>query len=185
MSTSPQLDTAALGSLLGTRLRERRRELGRTLAQVAHVADLSTGYLSSIEKGASVPSLPVLARLAHALDVSLAEMLRTSASPRLARGRLGNTVGTKRLDAKGSRMQIARTGAKPGESGSAPVKLGKTDVFLFLHTGRLEVAVDGETFALEPGDALHCDLPRAILWRALGEQRAVALWAAAAAPRRS
>src|SRR5439155_688080 len=84
---------------LGTRLKERRQELGKRLAEVAAAADVSGGYLSSIENGASVPSLPVLARLSHALELSLAELLRTSASPRLARGHLGGGVGGKRLAA--------------------------------------------------------------------------------------
>jgi transcriptional regulator with XRE-family HTH domain len=155
-----------------------------TLAQVAAAADLSTGYLSSIEKGSSVPSLPVLARLAHALQTSLAEMLRTSASSRLARGRLTEALGPKRLAAAGSRMQIVRSGARPNDRGRAPVKLGGTDVFVFVYRGRLEVVVDGNAFELGPGDALHCDLPTTVKWRALGDERTVSVWAASALPAR-
>jgi transcriptional regulator with XRE-family HTH domain len=174
-----------LGTVLGTRLKERRQELARTLAEVAAAADVSAGYLSSIETGSSVPSLPVLARLAHGLELSLAEMLRTSASTRLARGRLGGGVGGKRLAAEGSRLQIVQLGSKPGTRGRSPVVLGKTDVFVFLHRGRLAVDVDGTRFELEAGDALHCDLPRSVAWEASGRERAVSLWAAAARGARS
>ena len=114
MSADPQqLDAAGLGSRLGARLKERRRDLGRTLADVAGAADVSSGYLSAIENGGSVPSLPVLARLAHALELSLAEILRASASERLARGHLSNGRGTRQLAASGSRMQIARSARGP------------------------------------------------------------------------
>ncbi len=178
-----QSDGNGLGSLLGTRLRERRRELGRTLAEVAAAAGVSNGYLSAIEKGGSLPSLPVLARLSHALDVPLAEVLRTSASERLARGRLTRGQGNRRLAADGSRLQIVRSAGRPGAHGSAPVRLGGTDVFVFLHEGRLGVEVDGETFELAPGDALHCDLPRRVTWRVLGEDEAVSVWAAASTGR--
>ena len=54
-------------NVLGQRLRERRRELGLTLAEVAAAADISVGHSSAIEKGNTFPSLSVLARLAHAL----------------------------------------------------------------------------------------------------------------------
>jgi transcriptional regulator with XRE-family HTH domain len=171
-----------LGTVLGTRLKERRQELGKRLAEVAAAADVSTGYLSSIESGTSVPSLPVLARLAHALELSLAETLRTSGSTRLARGHLGPGVGAKRLAAEGSRLQIVRLGSKPGTKGRAPLTVDRTDVVVFLYRGRLAVEVDGARFELEPGDALYCDLPRTVTWEARGDERAVSLWAAAAQP---
>jgi transcriptional regulator with XRE-family HTH domain len=178
------LDAAGLGSRLGARLRERRRELGRRLADVAQAADVSTGYLSAIEKGGSVPSLPVLARLSHALELSLAEMLRTSATERLARGHLSSAPGTERVAADGSRMQIVRSVRRPGDAGRAPVALGRTDVFVFVHHGEMEVEVDGSTFALAPGDALHCDLPEDVRWRILGDEPAVSVWTAASPPGR-
>jgi transcriptional regulator with XRE-family HTH domain len=180
LSSSSQVESAELGARLGLRLKERRRELGRTLAEVAAAAEVSNGYLSSIEKGASVPSLPVLARLAHALEVPLAEILRTSASERLARGRLGDALQPERLAADGSRLQIVRSGGRPGDSGRAPVTLGGTDVFCFLAAGTLEVEVDGTTFELAAGDAIHCDLPRSVRWRVTGSGRAIAVWSAAA-----
>jgi transcriptional regulator with XRE-family HTH domain len=178
-------ETSELGTLLGTRMKDRRRELGKTLADVAAAADVSSGYLSSIEKGASVPSLPVLARLSHALEVSLAEMLRTSASARLARGHLAGGLGAKRLAAEGSRLQIVRLGSRPATKGRAPLTLEETDVFVFLYRGRLAVEVDGVRFELEAGDALQCDLPRRVKWEALGAERAVSLWAAMARPGRA
>lgn len=185
MTTSGELAAADLGSLLGARLRERRRELGRTLAEVAAAADVSTGYLSSIENATSVPSLPVLARLAHALELSLAEILRTSASTRLARGRITNALGNTSLAADGSRMQIVRSAAKPGTAGASPVALGEGDVFLFVLEGRLEVVVDGRTFDVGAGDALHCDVPRTLRWQVRGSDRAVGIWAAMRPSRRN
>lgn len=164
-------------------MRERRLELGKKLADVAAEADVSVGYVSAIENGVSIPSLPVLARLSHALELSLAEMLRKSASPKVARGRLTHALGRKSLAAAGSYMQIVRLASKPGRAGRAPVVLDDTDVFVFLYRGRLSVVVDGARFDLEEGDALHCDLPRDIAWRTPGPDRAVALWVAAAPER--
>ena len=147
---------------------------------MAQAGGVSIGYLSAIEKGGSLPSLPVLARLAHALDVALAEILRTSASDRLARGHLTDALGTRRLAAEGSRLQIVRSAARPGERGRAALELGGTDVAIFVYRGELELDVDGERFVLGAGDALHCDLPEAIDWRVVGDERCVSLWAASA-----
>jgi transcriptional regulator with XRE-family HTH domain len=177
MTTDPQLENRSLGALLGPRLRERRNELGKTLATVAREAELSTGYLSSIETGASIPSLPVLARIAHALEVSLAEILRSSSSARLARGHIADTDTTNELAVNSSQLQIIRQSAEPNETGEAPVSLGNGDVFVYLYTGRLEITLDDGTFELGPGDALHCDRPTAIYWHVRSSDPAIALWA--------
>jgi transcriptional regulator with XRE-family HTH domain len=185
VSAEPHLEDVGLGELLGPRLRERRIELGRTLTELARAVDLSPGYLSTIENGASLPSLPVLARITHALDVPLAEILRRSSSARVARGNITDGLDTRMLAPDGSDLEIVRHNAAPGEEGEAPVTLGNGDVFVYLHAGRLQVRVDYDQFELGPGDALHGDRPRQMSWRVLGTQRALALWATARSGSRS
>jgi transcriptional regulator with XRE-family HTH domain len=175
----------SLGARVGTRIRQRRLELDRTLAEVAASADLSVGYLSSIEKGGKVPSLPVLARLAHALELSLSEILRTSASSRLSRGSLSSRLGQERLNAEGSQLRIVRLSGKPGSRGKAPLAFGRGDVFVYVHQGELEIDVDGSVFEVGPGDALHGDRPRSMTWRVTGEETATSIWAAGAPPGRN
>lgn len=175
----------SLGARVGTRIRQRRLELDRTLAEVAASADLSVGYLSSIEKGGKVPSLPVLARLAHALEMSLAEILRTSASSRLSRGSLTSRLGHERLNAEGSQLRIVRLSGKPGSRGKAPLAFGRGDVFVYVHQGAFEIDVDGSVFEVGAGDALHGDRPRSMTWRVTGDQTATSVWAAAATPKRN
>ena len=179
LSTDPLLDEAKLGTVLGRRLRERRSELGKTLTEIARTVDMSPGYLSTIETGASVPSLPVLARLAHALDISLAETLRTSSSTHVSRGSITDDPGTRLLVPDNSQLEIACQSADAGQTGEAPVTLGNGDVFVYLHQGSLQITVDDETFELAPGDALHGDRPRQISWRATGPEPVLALWTTA------
>ena len=176
MSNS-RLDSPGLGAVLGPRLRERRNDLGKTLATLAREADLSTGYLSSIETGASIPSLPVLARLSRSLEVPLAEILRTSSSVHLARGHIIDPDAPSELAGDASQMQIVRQYSEPGDTGSAPVELGNGDVFVYLYLGQLEVTLADGEFKLGPGDALHCDRPTTLTWCVPNTDRAVALWA--------
>lgn len=180
LSAEPTGD-GPLGPRVGARIRQRRHELGSKLTDVAADADLSVGYLSSIENGGKVPSLPVLARLSHALDMSLAEMLRTSASARLARGSLSDDPGEERLNADGSQLRIVRLSSNPGARGGAPVSFGGGDVFVYVHHGRLAIEVDGTTFEVGPGDALHGDRPRSVTWNVTGDETATSIWVAAVA----
>jgi transcriptional regulator with XRE-family HTH domain len=54
----------------GRRIRALRLESRRTLQEVAEDADLSTGFLSQIERGLSEPSVDSVLRIAGALNVA-------------------------------------------------------------------------------------------------------------------
>ena len=60
---------------IGQRLRARRVELGRTLAEVAEQSGLSLPYVSNLERGRGNPTLEALGALARALDVPLASLV--------------------------------------------------------------------------------------------------------------
>lgn len=60
---------------LSQRLRWLRRQSGLTLAQVAARAFISVSHLSDMERGAVLPSLPVLERIAHVYGLSIGECL--------------------------------------------------------------------------------------------------------------
>jgi transcriptional regulator with XRE-family HTH domain len=66
----------------GQELREERQDVGRTLADVAEAAGVSTQYLSEIERGRKEPSSEVLQAVAGALGLRLVD-LTTRVSRRL------------------------------------------------------------------------------------------------------
>jgi transcriptional regulator with XRE-family HTH domain len=61
---------------VGTRLREWRRRRGLTQEQLAARAGLSYKFIGEIERGTGNPTLETLGRLAAALRVDLAELVR-------------------------------------------------------------------------------------------------------------
>lgn len=61
--------------MIGKHIARRRKELGMTQAQVEEKADIAFKYLSSIERGHSIPSTEVIMRLAIALDTTPDEFL--------------------------------------------------------------------------------------------------------------
>src|SRR3954452_22868923 len=59
---------------VGQELRDERHDVGRTLADVAEEAGVSTQYLSEIERGRKEPSSEVLQAVAGALDLRLVDL---------------------------------------------------------------------------------------------------------------
>ncbi len=62
-------------SEIGRRIARRRRTLGLTQQEVSERVDISTPYLSNIERAVSIPSTEVIMRLALALDTTPDEFL--------------------------------------------------------------------------------------------------------------
>jgi transcriptional regulator with XRE-family HTH domain len=77
------LDRQALEPLwrevLGSRLRELRTERDETLAQTAERAGISPQYLSEVERGRKEPSSEMIAALAGALDITVADLMAGAA----------------------------------------------------------------------------------------------------------
>jgi XRE family transcriptional regulator, regulator of sulfur utilization len=172
---------ATLAGRVGERLRERRAELERTLKDVAANADISVSYLSSVEKGGSLPSLPVLGRLAHALELTIADLLRDESQAHVRQERPSDgRPGVFQLSHDDLQLELALLVARPGGSGSAPLRVSGHDVFVYLRSGSLVVTVDGDPHELGPGDSLDAiDLGR-VTWTA-GDEGAVSVWAAGVA----
>lgn len=65
---------------LGERIREERRRLNLTQAQLAEAIDISDTYMGAIERGERGLSLDTLVRLANRLGVTVAYLLSDSVS---------------------------------------------------------------------------------------------------------
>jgi len=60
---------------IGKRIAHRRKELGLRQSELSERANISTTYMSSIERAVSIPSTEVIMRLAIALDTTPDEFL--------------------------------------------------------------------------------------------------------------
>lgn len=70
-------DSASLAKRLGGNLSERRKQLGWTQERVAERGGVDAETISRIERGAHLPSLPTLDRLAVALQCAAGDLLST------------------------------------------------------------------------------------------------------------
>jgi transcriptional regulator with XRE-family HTH domain len=69
-----------LREVFATNLRRLRHAKGLSQDDLAYEADVSRSYLSQLEKGAFYASLKIIGRLAEALNVEPAELLRLPGS---------------------------------------------------------------------------------------------------------
>lgn len=69
-----RLSEEALRELLGQTIRERRKALGLTLAQMAERTNVSLGYLSQIELGKNSASIETLYRICLGLGIRMADL---------------------------------------------------------------------------------------------------------------
>jgi len=71
-----RLSETALRETLGNVIRERRKALGLTLAQMAQRTGVSLGYLSQIELGKNSASIETLYRISLGLGIRMSELFQ-------------------------------------------------------------------------------------------------------------
>jgi DNA-binding response OmpR family regulator len=72
-----RMSEEALRESLGAAIRERRKTLGLTLAQMAQRTSVSLGYLSQIELGKNSASIETLYRISLGLGVKIADLFQS------------------------------------------------------------------------------------------------------------
>jgi transcriptional regulator with XRE-family HTH domain len=145
-------------------VRALRRERGLTLKGLGKLAGLSHPFLSQVERGLARPSVDSVHRIAHALDVPVAQLWAPPRRPdavEIVRAREGRT-------SEGYGALVRELPAEPG----APVvrewsaagrrwpevaeaRLG--EVLIYVARGALEVELGGTVHTLDEGDAMRFD----------------------------
>tara|TARA_R110000751_G_scaffold259709_5_gene359068 strand:- start:21853 stop:22491 length:639 start_codon:yes stop_codon:yes gene_type:complete len=171
---------------LGTRLRERRLELGFTLKAVADQAGLSVGFISQIERGITIPSLSSLVSVSRVLGVNVGDFLTTKAqgSDGFQSGQSGrpvfavseSSVSYERISSAfpGHVMRSVIIHEPPGHR-SEPIA-HEGEEMMFVLEGSITIEVARKRTILGVGDSVHfpstkvhsswnhTDKPAKILW---------------------
>ena len=156
---------------VGLRVREARKARGETLDDLAVKTGLSKGLLSKVENFRALPSLPVLAQIATALGVDMAELVKgigADSSKPYVLVRADERTPVDRDDAVGFRYEAmtARGSVdslvqtfvltiKPG--GRRSLVSTEGEQFVYLLSGTLDFVIGDERVAMRPGDALAFD----------------------------
>lgn len=148
-------------SRLGRNIRQLREARGLTQDQMAQLSEVPRSTWASLESGAANPTLSVMRRVAHALQVSLEELVspprgegtlfRKSAIPREIRS--GVEI-RKLLPDPIPGMEIDRMELPPGAHMTGIPHTPGTREYLACEAGQIVLAASGERWTLSPGDVV-------------------------------
>lgn len=147
---------------VGSRLRERRNELGLGLREAAAAAETSPSHLSDIENGRSHVSLPVLLRLCKSLRLPVARLLPRLGGHRVLQSSLENADSSeKQLSHPDLHLSVASIDLVPRSSYQVRAGAEDEEVFAFVLDGTCQADIDGNRYSLGPHDAI--DIENAVL----------------------
>jgi transcriptional regulator with XRE-family HTH domain len=191
-------------TVVGARIRARRKELGLTLQNVADRADVSKSLVSRIEIGKTWPSVGVLEQISTALSTTPRVFVAdddADGRPDPAAERAGppaaadNAVNVVRRSARksvtypGGRnplqlltpdlqrpFEVTLAEENPGEWHEVPRTAVDREEFALVLEGRYEIDVDGDVVGLDAGDSVYFSPRGPYRVRAVGPARARAIW---------
>jgi len=169
-------------SQLGDRLRAFRRARGLTLAALATKTGLSKGFLSQLERGAKIPSISSLLKVAASLSINVGALFDTPTA----------VAPPYSLVRRGERQPFTQAGSRYGYNDESiafrkhakrmepfimapPRRLGRKmldhdgEEMMFVLSGRAELTLGRELIVLEPGDCVYFDASTPHRTRSLGK----------------
>lgn len=156
---------------LGLSIKTFRKEQNLTLAALSEITNLTAGLLSRIENFRTIPSLPVLLKIAEALKVTPAELLSgigETVSPDWTLVRKNERTAVERENNKGFMYEMLLDTESSGcnlqsmvlsiTPGAVREKV-KTDgdQFIFILKGNIVFCLGDEKISLSEGDILFFD----------------------------
>jgi transcriptional regulator with XRE-family HTH domain len=173
---------------LGPDIRALRKARGLTLQELAARLDRSTGWLSQVERGQTVPAIPDLARIAEVFGVTISFFFRSAARRPEERGliqraadrvALGSTASglTEELlsPSLGGAFEMIKSTFAPGAHGGPQTPQPPREDGGTVIAGQLTLTIDGLTTTLQPGDSFHF-AARPYSWRNDGPTPCEVIW---------
>jgi transcriptional regulator with XRE-family HTH domain len=151
---------------LGRRVREERARRGLSLEDLAGRAGVSRSMLSDVERGAKLPTVLVLDRIATGLDTSIARLLGEERSSRvvlLRRAEQDTAVDPSGWERRilspvlpGVEFEFMRTTIPGGvDAGMFTPHLPGSREYLAMERGTLHLTLDGTLHVLKAGDSIY------------------------------
>jgi len=173
---------------IGRKLRLRRAIKGRSLQEVAEMAEISIGLLSQIERGMTMPSLKSLRQICAALDMPVGWLfdvpegehgevvVRASSRRAMTLGPKGMTKELLSPDSVPG-IQMIRIVIQPGgSSGDHPYNNEAGSKCGTVLAGNLGLEVDGRDYVLATGDSFAFPAVKLHRFWCVGDQSVDLIW---------
>ncbi len=178
MKNKPLLSQPPTDVSLGRRLRELRIERGISIRALAEQSGLNVNTISFIENGKASPSVSTLQQVATALELPLNAFFETRINPQaIVYQKAGDRQSATFMH--GTMADLGAGFIRPGlepfvvtlkpQAGSGGTPIVHTGLeFVFCLEGCVGYEVNGQAFALDPGDSLLFEAHLPHRWRNSG-----------------
>ncbi len=170
--------------MIGGKLKDIRKSAGMTLQELSAMTELSTAYLSNVEREATSPTLQNLAKISKSLRIEITELF--SGEPSLKevvrkdeRREVfhNNSVAKYELTTNGSENIKGLCVTLPADFKDEIVSVGHDgDEFGIITEGKVLVRITGNEYVLEPGDSVYIPAHTPHNIRNVGDLDAVSYW---------
>lgn len=185
MSRHSPADEESSSIAIGSKIRHLRKSLKMTIDELASKTNMSSGYISQIERDISSPTLNSLQMIASALKVNVTHFFSEaehSAEKYILRkeGRrfLSFAAGIRECQLNTSsveNLQVLYSIFEPGASVDEAYSHDGEECGLVL-SGSFELSIDGETFHLREGDSFTFPSSKMHRYRNRGDKAAIIVW---------
>ena len=167
------LDIDQIEKSLPSLVRNRREQMALTLQALSDKAELSTAYLSQLERGKNSPSLAAIIKLAGALDVDIDYFLKSPSPGSLVHRadspiniEVDSPISYYQLDAglKNKKLSALLIEIPPYCVSPMP-RWQDVEEFIYVLNGELYVEVEEQEIDLRAGDCIHLN---AQVWLSAG-----------------
>jgi transcriptional regulator with XRE-family HTH domain len=179
--------------LLCDKIRQKRKEAGKKVSEMAEATGFSSSYISQIERGLTNPSVVALQKIAQALDLPTAYFFEAEQTDKLKNG--SNVGIVRKNERKGllypssniqyqllspdlqGAIEFLLIKAPPGTiTGEEPFVHHGQEYGIILQ-GRMEIWVGSNKYVLEEGDSIVFNSSEPHRWGNCGDTELVAVWA--------
>lgn len=159
--------------MLGKKIREKRKERGKSLSELAALTGLTASFLSQVERDVAEPSITSLRKIAEALDVPIFYFLLNSDgySPVVRKGNR-KTLKFPRSHLSfellspdlNRQMEIMMATLEPGTCTCEQPLAHPGEECVVVLEGAMDIEIGDESYHLEEGDSIYyyCAVPHRI-----------------------
>lgn len=164
---------------IGEKIKQRRKEMGFSLRDLAAKVDLTASFLSQIERNQASPSIDSLRKISQALNVPVFYFLLEQKGPspvvrRNQRRQLtlpeANITYQLLTPDVNRKMEVILAELDPHDGEVPLVHHEHTEECILVLDGELDVTLGVEVYELEAGDAIYFDGPMLQRLQARGEK---------------
>jgi len=172
---------------LGFKIRNIRNSKRTTLQELANITELTTSFISQVERGIVSPSIDSLKRIAHALGVGVGEFfkedlkeftfVRKDKAPKTMDNKTKSSYEILVSDLLGVSMKPLIIRLQKGGEARRELLVEEGDAFIMVIEGGIKLVFEKEEFVLSKEDSFYCKgqkRPQKIA--NAGDKEAVLLW---------